>query len=107
VNSRRTSRLLAIALCALPVLWTQGAQACAACFGGDGKLAEGMAAGILSLLFVVTCVLGGIALFFVHIVRRERQVQCGIRNSEGGMAAAAPDSALRTSHSAFIEHELH
>jgi len=54
-------------------LWSQGAFACAACFGkSDGKLAEGMAAGILSLLFVAVCVLGGIAIFFVHIIRRGR-----------------------------------
>ncbi len=70
---RPISRVLAAALCAVALLWSHGAFACAACFGRDGgKLAEGMNAGILSLLFVVVCVLGGIASFFIYIIRRER-----------------------------------
>lgn len=47
------------------------ASACAACFGkSDSKLAEGMNAGILTLLFVVGSVLFAIASFFVFIIRR-------------------------------------
>jgi hypothetical protein len=45
--------------------------ACAACYGqSDSPLAEGMNWGIFTLLGVVAGVLGGIALFFVHIGRR-------------------------------------
>ena len=46
--------------------------ACAACYGkSDSALANGMNWGILTLLGVVLTVLTCIALFFVHIVRRE------------------------------------
>ena len=45
--------------------------ACAACFGkSDANLARGMNWGILSLLFVVLFVLGGIATFFVYLGKR-------------------------------------
>lgn len=47
------------------------ASACAACFGSsDSKLAQGMNAGIFTLLGVVGGVLFGIAGFFFYIVRR-------------------------------------
>jgi len=46
--------------------------ACAACYGkSDSALASGMNWGILTLLGVVLTVLTSIALFFVHIVRKE------------------------------------
>ena len=46
--------------------------ACAACYGkSDSALASGMNWGILTLLGVVLTVLTCIALFFVHIVRKE------------------------------------
>jgi len=46
--------------------------ACAACYGkSDSALASGMNWGILTLLGVVLTVLTTIALFFVHIVRKE------------------------------------
>jgi heme/copper-type cytochrome/quinol oxidase subunit 2 len=46
--------------------------ACAACYGKtDSALANGMNWGILTLLGVVLTVLTCIALFFVHIVRKE------------------------------------
>lgn len=47
------------------------ASACAACFGAnDGKLAQGMNAGIFALLGVIGSVLVAIAGFFFFIVRR-------------------------------------
>ena len=47
------------------------ARACAACYGqSDSPLAQGFNWGILSLLAVVVCVLGGIAGFFVFLARR-------------------------------------
>ncbi|HXR03883.1 MAG TPA: hypothetical protein VN836_04160 [Verrucomicrobiae bacterium] len=46
--------------------------ACAACYGkSDSALANGMNWGIFTLLGVVLTVLTCIALFFVHIVRKE------------------------------------
>lgn len=67
------NRLFLCALLTVAVLLvgTADASACAACFGkSDSKLAEGMNAGILALLFVVGCVLAAIAAFFVFIIRR-------------------------------------
>jgi hypothetical protein len=44
---------------------------CAACFGrSDSTLAKGMNFGILSLLGVITCVLLGVAGFFVFLARQ-------------------------------------
>lgn len=58
------------------------AMACAACFGkSDSKLAVGMNWGIMSLLFVVLCVLSTIASFFVFLARR----------SSGAETASMPD----------------
>jgi hypothetical protein len=46
--------------------------ACAACYGkSDSALASGMNWGIFTLMGVILTVLTGIALFFVHIVRKE------------------------------------
>jgi hypothetical protein len=45
--------------------------ACAACYGqSDSAMAAGMNWGILSLLVIITCVLGGVAAFFVFLARR-------------------------------------
>ena len=45
--------------------------ACSACFGAsDSDMAKGMNMGIFSLLGVVVIVLGGIAAFFIYLVRR-------------------------------------
>ncbi|MDE3066990.1 MAG: hypothetical protein KGJ60_05495 [Verrucomicrobiota bacterium] len=47
--------------------------ACAVCGGAhsESQLAHGMNAGIFTLMGVIVTVLAGIALFFVHIVRKE------------------------------------
>jgi uncharacterized membrane protein len=46
--------------------------ACATCHGrSDSLLAKGMNAGIFTLMGVIVTVLTAIALFFVHIVRKE------------------------------------
>ena len=61
--------ILALALPPAP-LW-----ACAACYGqSDSPMARGMNWGILSLLAVVTVVLGGCATFFVYLARRSATV---------------------------------
>lgn len=61
-----TAALAGAALMPSPVF------ACAACYGKtDSALASGMNWGIFTLLGVVLTVLTCIALFFVHIVRKE------------------------------------
>ena len=65
---RLVGRLPAAALAFAP----SPAFACAACYGkSDSALASGMNWGILTLLGVVLTVLTCVALFFVHIVRKE------------------------------------
>jgi hypothetical protein len=66
-------RLAILALVVLAVFLgsTTDASACAACFGkSDSKLAEGMNAGIFTLLAIICAVLCAIASFFWFIVRR-------------------------------------
>jgi hypothetical protein len=59
--------MLALVLCPHSV-W-----ACAACAGqSDSPMAKGMNWGIMSLLAVITCVLGGITTFFVYIGKRSQ-----------------------------------
>ena len=69
---KRFRRFLPLALLAAtpsPLL------ACAACYGRtDSPLADGMNWGILTLLGVILTVLTTIAVFFVHIVRKETPV---------------------------------
>ncbi len=49
----------------------QNAAACASCYGeSDAPMADGMNAGIFTLLVVVGSLLGGIAGFFIFIMRR-------------------------------------
>jgi len=65
-------RLLRKILVAATALAPSPLFACAACYGkSDSALATGMNWGILTLLGVVLTVLTCIALFFVHIVRKE------------------------------------
>ena len=61
-------RLLLVAVLFVPV----PLFACATCHGdSNSPLAYGMNAGIFTLMGVIVTVLAGIALFFVHIVRKE------------------------------------
>jgi hypothetical protein len=54
----------------------QAALACATCYGqSDSSLAKGMNMGILALLGFIGLVLGGVASFFVFIIRRAASVQ--------------------------------
>lgn len=56
------------------------ASACATCFGkSDSKLAEGMNWGILTLLFIIMSVLGGISAFFVFVARRSATLHSNVR----------------------------
>ena len=51
------------------------AQACATCYGeSDAPMAEGMNAGIFTLLIVITAMLGGILAFFIFIMRRSARM---------------------------------
>jgi hypothetical protein len=70
MNRDRLKRLLAAATAAL-VLCPHSLLACAACAGqSDSAMAKGMNWGIMSLLAVVVCVLGGITTFFVYIAKK-------------------------------------
>ena len=50
-------------------------SACTACFGkSDSNMAKGMNMGIAALLLVITCVLCGVAGFFVFLAKRNAQL---------------------------------
>jgi hypothetical protein len=62
---------LSLGVLALLFVLVPEADACVACFGKtDGKMAEGMNAGIFSLLAVIGSVLVGFVAFMIFIVRR-------------------------------------
>ncbi|MBG90057.1 MAG: hypothetical protein CMO80_24600 [Verrucomicrobiales bacterium] len=64
-------RLLLVLVFVMFLAFTPDAEACVACFGqNDGKMAQGMNAGIFSLLAVITSVLITFMVFMVFIVRR-------------------------------------
>jgi heme/copper-type cytochrome/quinol oxidase subunit 2 len=68
----KSLRKLLITAALVPTLSGSPLFACAACYGkSDSALANGMNWGIFTLLGVVLTVLTCIALFFVHIVRKE------------------------------------
>lgn len=68
--NRRLAHFTLAAL-ALLLVSVPDASACAACFGAsDSKLAEGMNAGIFTLMGVIGSVLFAIAGFFYYIIRR-------------------------------------
>ena len=70
MSLRKLRKLSASALLTL-VLCPQSLWACAACYGqSDSAMAKGMNWGIMSLLAVVVCVLGGITTFFVYIAKK-------------------------------------
>ncbi|HVK58554.1 MAG TPA: hypothetical protein VM735_07235 [Candidatus Kapabacteria bacterium] len=70
MNRARTlfwSALAAVILAA----GSPAAMACTACFGkSDSNMAKGMNMGIAVLLLIITCVLCGVAGFFVYLARR-------------------------------------
>jgi hypothetical protein len=65
-------KLLLAALVALAAMPTPSLLACAACYGAktDSPLADGMNWGIMSLLGVIVCVLGGIVGVGVYLARK-------------------------------------
>lgn len=66
----------ATVLVALSWISMTDAFACATCFGAsDSALVKGMNFGILTLLLVVLGVLGGIASFFVYLIRRSAALE--------------------------------
>jgi hypothetical protein len=69
----KTTRMIVAASVAL---LPRAAFACAACYGqSDSPLAQGMNWGIMTLLGVITCVLTGVALFFVHVGRKTASLE--------------------------------
>jgi len=65
------NRLLLILPALALALRPQPLLACAACFGQtDDKMAQGMNAGIFTLLVFILAVLVGVAAFFIHLARR-------------------------------------
>ncbi len=67
----KLTQLIAVPLALLLITLPPPALACAACFGrSDSRMAEGMNMGIFSLLAVITCVLGGVAAFFIYLAKR-------------------------------------
>ena len=67
---KKTKDIGYLALAAIFML-EQNAAACATCFGeSDAPMADGMNAGIFTLLIVVGGTLAGIAGFFIYIIRR-------------------------------------
>lgn len=68
--SRIKNNLLRAFVAAL-LFSAKSAFACAVCAGkSDSDLARGMNWGIFTLLGVVVCVLGGIATFFIYLIRK-------------------------------------
>lgn len=71
---KKTKDIGYLALASLFV-FEQNASACAACYGeSDSPMAEGMNAGIFTLLIVVGSMLAGIASFFIFIMRRSSRM---------------------------------
>ena len=67
----KVARLALSSLCFMLGCHSTSALACAVCFGqSDSALAKGLHWGVLSLLAVVLCVLGGIASFFIYLAKR-------------------------------------
>lgn len=68
---RKQTRAILTLLALLLVSSANSAFACAVCSGQtDSQLAEGMNWGIFTLLGVVVVVLGGIATFFVYLIKK-------------------------------------
>lgn len=91
---KSTQRILAWALAL--ALWG-GAQssvhACATCFGDpDSALTKGLNWGIGSLLVMILFVLGGVATFFVYLIKRSASM------SESELSQAGLTEATGNSH---------
>jgi len=68
---RRGSCILVLLVSAFLASCPDSARACAACYGqSDSTMAAGMNWGIVSLLTMIVLVLGGVAGFFVFLIRR-------------------------------------
>jgi hypothetical protein len=66
-----------LAIAAVP----DSARACAACYGkSDSPLAEGVNWGILTLLVVVTAVLGGFVTMFAYFARRAAAMAANVES---------------------------
>lgn len=76
-NQGRMKALLKVILTLAIVGLTPSLFACAACAGGktDSEMAQGMNAGIFTLLIVVGVVLGGAASFAFYLVRRASRME--------------------------------
>jgi uncharacterized membrane protein len=72
MKTRRKMKTLRSILVMMTALVPAPLFACATCHGqSNSPLAYGVNAGIFTLMAVIVTVLAGIAVFFVHIVRKE------------------------------------
>lgn len=77
--------------------------ACAACYGqSDSAMAAGMNWGILSLLGMIVLVLGGVAGFFVFLLRRA----VALAKNSAGVATSAAMPARDESSQALASSAL-
>lgn len=94
----RITRFCFASVLALAALLPATASACASCFGqSDSPMAKGMNAGIFTLLFVITSVLLGVAIFFAYILRRASRLS-GAAAREAEPLAPARQSVTQTTH---------
>ena len=71
MNRNKLTRFLIATVISAVTLAPKVTMACAACFGKtDSRLAEGMNWGILSLLVILSFVLGGFLAVGIYIVKR-------------------------------------
>ena len=64
---------LAVAMFAVS---SPSALACTVCFGDpNSQMTKGMSFGIAALLLIITCVLCGVAGFFVYLAKRSAQLE--------------------------------
>lgn len=69
-------RQLVMAMVALAALVPSDLHACAVCFGDkSSQMGKAADAGVLTLLFIILAVLGGVVSFFIYIVRRTARLE--------------------------------
>ena len=105
---RRGWCILVIAVSAFLASCPDSARACAACYGqSDSPMAAGMNWGIVSLLTMIVLVLGGVAGFFVFLIRRAALSPAA---EPGGALAQSWEASWPVSASATsepVEEALH
>ena len=73
--------------------WPNAAEACAVCFGNpEAPMNQGMAWGIMTLLFVIASVLGGIVAVTVFLARRSALISAGAMEEGGESVESSADA---------------